>query len=209
MEISKKEIQEIIKAVSGSNLPASKIIELIKKNNVQNKEEILQASEITEENFLEEFWLPVDFDKFEPTAIREGNYSDVHSGWKNIWFGTPKELKDLREIELIAKLFKFNCDISFQNACKEINKAGYDPALIPELLAFGALNQKLQLKFKILALGVSADRLDFGPCVPCIFSRDNKRELGFYRTSLDSDKKPIEQDCLFLAIKKGIKPVLY
>lgn len=206
MEISNKEIQEIIEAVEGGNIPTSEIIELTKKNNVQNQKVILQAAEITEENFLEEFRLPVDYNKFESTAIREGNYSTVPTRWKNICFLASKELRDLREIELIAKLFKFNCDISFQNACKEINKAGYDPAIIPELLAFGALNPKLQLKFTILAPGALYNFLSFGPCVPCLYSRDNKRELDFCCVP---DYKLLKQNCLFLAIKKGIKPVLY
>jgi hypothetical protein len=54
-----------------------------------------------------------------------------------------------------AELIHFNRDISSDSAVAEMDKMGYRPATIEELLAFGASNPDIQKQFPIVALGSS------------------------------------------------------
>jgi hypothetical protein len=79
----------------------------------------------------------------------------------SIAFLNPQEEKLLgKEIELKAKIFDFKKDISSKDALKELDKKGYRPATLIELLALAEVYPDLQKKFSIVSLhlGSSVDR---------------------------------------------------
>jgi undecaprenyl-diphosphatase len=62
--------------------------------------------------------------------------------WKKIWSSW----------NLIGKLFHFNRDISSEDAIAEMDKDGFRPATLAELLALGEAQPELQKQFPIIAL---------------------------------------------------------
>ena len=56
-------------------------------------------------------------------------------------------------VELDTELIHFDYDISSENVVAELDKKGYRPATIHELLAFGAKYPNKQREFPIVALG--------------------------------------------------------
>lgn len=75
-----------------------------------------------------------------------------------------------------TKLFHFDRDISSENAIKEMERAGYKPVTIWDLLDYGAKNSEMQRKFPIVALGSPAQ---FGGSrnVAYLCGSDTKRSL--------------------------------
>lgn len=58
-----------------------------------------------------------------------------------------------------------------------MDKAGYRPANIAELLALGAQYPDIQRQFPIVALGSVWRLRSSGPCVPCLWGDDWERGL--------------------------------
>ncbi|PIR57314.1 MAG: hypothetical protein COU72_01585, partial [Parcubacteria group bacterium CG10_big_fil_rev_8_21_14_0_10_41_35] len=82
--------------------------------------------------------------------ISVGNYDYVNSNITAEHFPTTSEgVVKTKEVVL----FHFNRDISSEVVIAEMNKAGYQPANIAELLALGAQKPELQLGFPIVGLG--------------------------------------------------------
>ncbi len=82
-------------------------------------------------------------------------------------------------ISLNAELLHFNRTISSENALKEMEKLGFRPATIEELLAFGAKYPELQRQFPIVALGSSCV-LGGDRRVPCLDEVGSGRDLDLY-----------------------------
>jgi hypothetical protein len=81
--------------------------------------------------------------------IEKGNYDWVSPDIREEFFPIPKDLMLGAE----QKLFHFNRVISSGDAFKEMEKEGFHPATIWDLLDFGAKNPEEQRKFRIAALG--------------------------------------------------------
>ncbi len=77
------------------------------------------------------------------------------------------------------KIFHFDRDISSENAIKEMEKDGFRPAKIEELLAYGAILPDEQRKHPIIALGSVAEIGGFR-FVPCLGSFGSERDLDLY-----------------------------
>ncbi len=73
------------------------------------------------------------------------------------------------------KVFHFNRSISSEDAIKEMDEVGYKPAMIWDLLNYGAKNPEEQQKFPIIGLG-SVGEVHGGRYVPylnrCVSGRD-------------------------------------
>lgn len=77
------------------------------------------------------------------------------------------------------KIFHFDRDISSENAIKEMEKDGFRPAKIEELLAYGAILPDEQRKHPIIALG-SVTGIGGDRHVPYLDSDDSRRCLDLY-----------------------------
>lgn len=82
------------------------------------------------------------------------------------------------EYDAEYKLFHFNRTISSEDAIKEMEREGYRPGTLVELLALGEAQPKLQTQFPIVALG-SVWRNPYGSYLVPALSWSDGRGLGF------------------------------
>lgn len=100
----------------------------------------------------DEIILVVDYSRTLWGMIKAGNYSYANTDISEKYFPLPVESIG-KQISILTKLVCFNRIISSQDAIVEIEKAGYQLAILPELLALGEAHPELQKKFPIVALG--------------------------------------------------------
>jgi len=119
------------------------------------------------------FRVVVDYSRDLAQMIADGAYDYVNSDITADHFPIKGEGKQEREIEL----FHFNRTISSDDAIKEMAAAGYRPAFIEELLAFGQAQPELQRQFPIVALGSVWRSPDGYRYIPCLRRCDAGRGL--------------------------------
>jgi hypothetical protein len=85
-------------------------------------------------------------------------------------------LKGSGKVELEPKLFYFGRDMSSDNVIAEMDKEGFRPCTIEELLAIGEQHPELQRKFPLVALG-SVAKVNGNRHVACLFRDGSGREL--------------------------------
>ncbi len=102
------------------------------------------------------------------------------------------------EKEVEVTLFHFGWKISSETAISAMDKAGYRPATIEELLALGSSHPRLQGQFPVMALGSAWQDSDRGRCIPCLDWGSSGRSLGL-RWFETSDWR---EYCRFAAVRK-------
>lgn len=103
------------------------------------------------------FLLSVDYGRSIEEGVKAGRYDWANSDITSKNFLTNK-LKGT--VEVAVELIHLNRVVSTSEALRELDKAGYRPAELHELLAFGEKYPELQRKFPVVALGsVWQDRL--------------------------------------------------
>lgn len=122
--------------------------------------------------------LIVDYSQTLKQMIAGGNYV-----WRSYidekMFPLPVDLigtKDTCE----AYIFHFKKDMLGSEAVKEMEKAGYRPATLPELLALGKSNPDLQRQSAIIALGQIWKSRDGKNIVPYLDNVTGRRVLYLY-----------------------------
>lgn len=123
--------------------------------------------------------------------ITRGKYDLVNSDITVARFPVTEipELKD-------EKLFNFGRNISTKDAKAKIDKEGYRPATMAELLVYGAKNPEAQRKNPIVALG-SVAQIDGRDCVGVLDGVGSGRILCL--NFVDGDGRG---GCRFLAVRK-------
>jgi hypothetical protein len=94
-------------------------------------------------------------------------------------------------------LFHFDKNITSEAAIAEMDKAGYRPAKIEELLALGEFHPDLQREFPIVALGSSWRNPSANLGVPCLSRGGAERDL-----SLRWFGRDWSGNCRFVAVCK-------
>ncbi|MFA5163525.1 MAG: hypothetical protein WC441_03275 [Patescibacteria group bacterium] len=123
------------------------------------------------------FLLKIDYSLTLEQMIAAGRY-DWNNGDVNARnFPLPVELSG-QSLQVQAKLFHFGHSISSQKAIEEMDKQGYRPATLVELLALGASYPDLQRKFPIIALGSIWQNANGNRDAPFLDVDDNRRELN-------------------------------
>lgn len=128
-------------------------------------------------SMINEIELTVDYAKTIEQVIADGKYDWKHEDItiKNFPI-SPKGIKEKEHLS--AKLFQFTCDVSFDYVVREMDRAGYRPATLMELLVFGMLFHEPQNTLSIVALG-SIWNGAYARCyVPCIENMNSKRGLS-------------------------------
>lgn len=185
MKMNTEETQKVIEAIENSNLSASQVVDLI---NGQKTEKVIDTSG--------EIILNIDYTKTIEQVIADGNYDWGNSNINAKNFPISPEMTG-KKVEVSTKLFHFNKDISSDNAISKMDKDGYRPATLMELLVLGFLFPELQRQFPIVALGsVWHNALD-DRCVPFLDVDDSRREL--YLRWFDDDW---DAHCRFLGVRK-------
>ncbi len=95
------------------------------------------------------FQVLVDYGKTLQEMIEEGKYDWVNDNITQENFPLQGKGKEDLQIEL----FHFGRAVTSKEAIEEMEKAGFRPATLPELLALGAKHPDLQKDFLIVALG--------------------------------------------------------
>lgn len=84
-----------------------------------------------------------------PDRISRGKYDSVNSDITEEHF--PMSI--VADYDVEYDLFRFNRDISSEDAIQEMERDGFRPAMLTELLALGEAQPGLQKQFPIIALG--------------------------------------------------------
>lgn len=137
MNLSATEVSELFKVIKDHNLSITEVIGRIKGDSNSKAEEIT---------------LTVDYSKNLKEMIAAGKYDRTNSDITEKHFPLPTELNG-KKVESSSKLFHFNRSISSKDAISEMDKVGYRPATLAELLALGESQPDLQRQFPIIALG--------------------------------------------------------
>ena len=120
--------------------------------------------------------LTVDYAKTIEQAVADGNYdcASKHITTKNFPFAFPLNMIG-KKVEVFVNEFHFNRLISSKDAISEMEKKGFRPANIYEIMAFVQDNPK----FPVVALG-SVCQLHQSLFVPAIFMDGSERNIALY-----------------------------
>lgn len=91
----------------------------------------------------------VDYGMSVEELIKLGLYDWANSDITSKHFPTQRTGKQ----EVVIELIHFNRSIGSEEALRELDKMGYRPAELHELLAFGAKYPNIQREFPVIALG--------------------------------------------------------
>lgn len=167
MKIETSELQKLFEAMQEKNLSVTEVIAL-----VQGKNESIKNGD-------KEFNLSVDYSRTLQEMINAGNYAWANSDITEKNFPISPKMTG-KKVEVSAKLFHFNREISSEDAISEMDKAGYRPATLAEMLALGEAQPDLQRQFPIIALSSVWRNANGGRYVPCLGGDDYERKLDLY-----------------------------
>ncbi len=178
IELQKQELFELMKS---EKLSISDVIYLIKGK----KRQLISSPELSDEIIL-----TVDYSQNLEQMIKYCKL-DLYE-FEDCPF--PDELIN-KEVAVFTKLYSFE-EISVEDIVKKMNKDGYRPARIEELLALCKKFPKLQSNFPIAAIGFWSDAHIFRQ-MPVLTMRSSKRvlELVYLYEYYASDYR-------FLAVRK-------
>ena len=131
----------------------------------------------------------VDYGKNVEDGVEVGRYHWANFNITSEHF--PTERNGIAEIEI--KLIHFNRIISTVEALYELDRMGYRPAELHELLAFGEKYQEIQREFPILSLG-SVLRNHW---VPGLSGGNSRRYLNLF-----VEGNNCGENCRFAAVRK-------
>lgn len=115
------------------------------------------------------FLVTVDYDRAAKDMIRVGNFGSADPLISNKLF--PPVRHGVAKVEIY--LVNFNRHITGDEVLRELSKSGFRPAVVQELLAFGAAHPE-QRNFGVCALGSVWNRPVGGRFAPC-FDRSSPR----------------------------------
>jgi hypothetical protein len=162
-----REIKRQLDQKSGSPLNPEKVNEAL-----QNLQTIIEGIEDKKPDNV--FPITVDYNHSLADMIKAGNYDWVNSDINSKHF--PVKGKGKHELE--AVLFHFDRYIESEEAIAEMDKQGYRPGKVEELLALGEKYPDLQKEFPIVALGSVWRGRHGRRHVACLFWPDRGRDLG-------------------------------
>lgn len=161
MEIDKKDIQRLLDIMKAKNYSVDNIIQLI-----DHHEEVSLSRR--------QFQLEIYYTRPLHQAIVAGGYDVVNNDINSENFPTDSGGVETKAIHQ-GRLFCLHRGASAEEIIVEMDKEGYRPAILMELLVFGATNPGLQEIFLIIALGSTwKDNLG-GYYFPCLNSSRSGR----------------------------------
>jgi hypothetical protein len=111
--------------------------------------------------------------------IEAGNFDWRDDDVNPLNFPDLEEEKNLNKvIRLKAKIFNFEKAISSENILEELDREGYRPATLVELLALAKVDPGLQERFTIVSLGSTWTNIIDSRRAPCIRVYRGERELN-------------------------------
>jgi len=98
---------------------------------------------------LDTYTLTIDYNRSVEDGVKAGQYDYANSDITSKHFPTER----MGMPEVAVELIHFNRDISTDEAIHELDRMGYRPADLHELLALGEKYPDLQREFPVIALG--------------------------------------------------------
>jgi len=141
------------------------------------------------------FKVTVDYTQTLKQMISAGKYDWASNDITTEHF--PIQGKSQQEKDII--IFHFNRTITSDDAIAEMDKAGFRPATIEELLALGAAQPELQEQFPIVAFGSVWRHSDGNRSVSYLLWNGNSAERGLGLGCFESDWGG---HCHFAAVRK-------
>lgn len=169
MNLSANEISALFEAIENQNISIPEAIARIKGDSKKSDQKLSEESVM----------LVIDHSRTLQEMINAGNYDWSNNNIIVKNFPISLEMTE-KKVEVSAKLFHFNRVISSENAISEMDKAGYRPATLVELLALGEAQPELQRQFSIIALGSFWHDALGSRRVPCLLVDDDGRELSLH-----------------------------
>lgn len=150
--------------------------------------------------------LSVNYNRNIEEGVRAGKYDWANHDITSEHFST--ERKGI--VEVFVELIHFNRNISTDKALAELDKMGYRPAELQELLALGEKYPDLQREFPIIALGSDWQNPFGGRQCACLVYHGSGRDLHLDRLVRDWERvysqgwidKRWDVDCRFAAVRK-------
>ncbi|MFA4942557.1 MAG: hypothetical protein WC564_02905 [Patescibacteria group bacterium] len=124
------DLRLILEAVKGKNMSASRAVD--------------------QEDYSIE--LIVDYTKTLEQLIVDGKYNLVNQSITSKNFPIPDGLTG-KKVKVLGNFFYFNRSVSSKNVIKKMDKAGFRPATLMELLALRVACLELKKQYSIIALG--------------------------------------------------------
>jgi hypothetical protein len=167
MKVGESDLQRLTLAMENKNWSIEEVIKFIENGPIRSQKIIDTASDIK---------LNIDYTKTIEQAVADGKYDWKNSDVTTKNFPVPLKMTG-KKVEVSVKLFHFNRDISSEDAISKMDKAGYRPATLMELLALGFLFPELQRQFPIVALGSVWRVANLDLYAPGLFVGGHKRGL--------------------------------
>lgn len=104
--------------------------------------------------------------------------------------------------EVIVELVHYGRDMATDDVLKDLESKGMRPAILPELLAFGATNPEKQREFPIIALGSVWHDRGGDRSVPYLGRDGSRRELNLGWGDGRWGDGRWDDDCRFAAVRK-------
>jgi len=144
--------------------------------------------------------LSVDYGRSVEDGVRAGRYDWVNPNITSHNFPTKRRGR----AEVVLELICFDREISSYEVLFEIDKRGYRPANLQELLAFGEKYPEVQREFPVVALdSVWQDRGGdlYAPCL----GNDLGKERDLSLKWIAKDFKNWEDTCRFAVVRHSTK----
>ncbi len=180
VSIAVSDLQAVLTVLEEGKISMEDILALINKEDNQVKK-----------CFKGMITLTVDYSRTLKQMIADGDYNWENKNITERNFPVPAKMKG-KKVEVSTKLFHFNRNISSEDAKKEMDKDGFRPATVFELLVLGATHPELQKQFSVIALDSGGGRR-----VPYLVVDGDWRGLGLDWLDYDWNAS-----CRFLAVRK-------
>ena len=140
------QLQEVLLAIEEGKISIKDILNLI--NKYDEKKDELKPKEFDPNNIN----LIIDYSRNLKQMIKAGKYAWANKEITEEHFPLLTRVRG-KKIQISAKLFYFNRSISSSDVISEMEKEGYRPATLAELLALGEEYPAIQTEFPVVALG--------------------------------------------------------
>jgi len=127
------------------------------------------------------YHLSVDYGRNVEDGVKVGRYDWANADITSRNFPTKRK----GTVEVAVELVHFNRYVSTDEALRELDKMGYRPAELHELLAFGEKYPEVQREFQIVALGSVWRYRDGDRYVPYLYGDGSGR--GLYMGWIEDD----------------------
>ena len=97
------------------------------------------------------YHLTVNYERSVEDMVRAGRYNHINSDITSKHF--PTKRKGVAEVEVELIHFNWGVCVWTDETLRELDRMGYRPAELHELLAFGEKYPEIQLKFPVAAIG--------------------------------------------------------